>query len=136
MKPILFVMLNPSVADHTQDDPTIRRCIGYAQRELCTELTVVNLFALRSTNPVGLSMYADPVGPENVRHVTEQWTLHARIGIIVVAWGAHPFALRSELRKQMSGIGARCLGTTKAGEPRHPLMVRADEPLVPWTMVA
>ena len=51
----------------------------------------------------------------------------------MVAWGAQPFALRSELRREMSGKGALCLGTTKAGEPRHPLMVRADEPLVPWT---
>ena len=134
VRPILFVMLNPSTATASVPDPTVTRCIGYATREGCTILTIVNLFAFRSAYPEDLRAAPDPVGPENIRHVTEQWTAHALIGKIVVAWGAQPFARRSELRKQMSGLGALCLGTTKSGEPRHPLMVRADEPLVPWTM--
>ena len=51
VKPMLFVCLNPSVADATVPDPTLTRCVGYAQRELCTELTIVNLFAFRATYP-------------------------------------------------------------------------------------
>jgi hypothetical protein len=136
VKPILFIMLNPSRATATEMDKTLRRCIGYAVREGCTKLTLVNLFALRSTDPKNLFTHSDPVGPDNIRHVTEQWVEHAAIGKIVVAWGGHPMALTSTLRTQMSGLGALCLGTTKSGEPRHPLMVRANEPLVPWTMPA
>lgn len=133
VKPMLFVCLNPSVADAEIADPTLTRCVGYADREKCTEVTIVNLFAFRATYPKDMLAAADPTGPENIRHVTEQWVKHASIGIIVVAWGAQPFALRSELRTEMLGKGALCLGTTKTGEPRHPLMVRADQPLVPWT---
>ena len=50
-RPCLFVMLNPSTADALMDDRTIRRCKGFATREGCTSLTVVNLFAFRATNP-------------------------------------------------------------------------------------
>jgi hypothetical protein len=136
VKPILFVMLNPSTATAQVPDPTLTRCEGFAAREHCTDLTIVNLFAFRSAYPEDLRAAVDPVGPDNIRHVTEQWTAHAAIGKIVVAWGAQPIVLRSELRRQMSGLGALCLGTTKSGEPRHPLMTRADQPLVPWTMPA
>lgn len=136
VKPMLFVCLNPSVADATVPDPTLTRCVGYADREKCTEVTIVNLFAFRATYPKDMRAAADPFGPDNRRHVEEQWIKHVSIGVIVVAWGAQPFALRSDLRKEMSGKGALCLGTTKAGEPRHPLMVRADQPLVPWSMPA
>src|SRR5690606_18576726 len=61
----VFVMLNPSTADASEDDPTIRRCIGFAKEWGCTGLTVANLYALRSTDPKGLWKHRDPVGPEN-----------------------------------------------------------------------
>ena len=70
VKPCLFVMLNPSVADAELDDPTIRRCIGFAKREGCTELTVVNLFAYRSTDPEGLLIQTrDPIGDMNDAYI-------------------------------------------------------------------
>ena len=62
IKPCLFIMLNPSTADESKDDPTIRRCVSFANRELCTSLTVVNLFSLRATNPKELSIADDPEG--------------------------------------------------------------------------
>jgi hypothetical protein len=140
IKPCLFVMLNPSTADATKDDPTIRRCVSFAKREGCTGMTVVNLFALRATDPAQLGKHADPFGPENAKHLTEQIIEHQQIGIIVAAWGANPMALRYEsigvLKMALRNAGALCLGMTAEGHPRHPLYVKNDQPLIPWTPCA
>src|SRR5262249_54294569 len=60
-----FVMLNPSTADATLDDPTIRKCIGFAKNWRCGRLVVLNLFAFRATDPEVMKAEADAVGPEN-----------------------------------------------------------------------
>lgn len=131
LRPCLFVMLNPSRADATIDDPTIKRCIGFAKAWSCTSLTVVNLFALRATDPEALAAHADPVGPENDRYVREQLEAH-RLGVVVAAWGSHAFA-RTRAREFCASVtGLQCLGITKDGSPRHPLYVRSDQPLQPY----
>ena len=61
----LFVMLNPSTADAKIDDPTIRRCRGFAKRWNCNGLNVINLYALRATDPKQLWKSDDPVGKDN-----------------------------------------------------------------------
>jgi hypothetical protein len=137
VKPCLFVMLNPSTADATMDDPTIRRCIGFAKREGCTDLTVVNLFALRATDPkqiqAATAMGKDPIGPDNWNHFTAQIEGHQRIGLIIAAWGAHPMASTMPVHhERLREARALCLGMTKDGSPRHPLYVKADQPLVTW----
>lgn len=122
----VFVMLNPSTADAKVDDPTIRRCIAFANREGYDRLTVVNLCAYRATNPKDLPTDARVAeGPENYRHVRDA-VLNA--GLVVCAWGANarPDRLRPELYREGS---VWCLGKTKDGHPRHPLYVRADQPL-------
>lgn len=130
----LFIMLNPSTADASEDDPTIRRCISFAKRMDCGGLTVVNLFALRSTDPDALTSHPDPVGPDNDTHTA--LALGKRLGCVIAAWGAHPFArTRAEAVTGLlaaHGWQLNCLGTTKAGDPRHPLYVRGDQPLQPW----
>lgn len=134
VRPALFVMLNPSVADAAIDDPTIRRCVGFATAWGCTSLNVVNLFALRATDPKELSKHRDPVGPENNRYIAEQIE-QCRLGVIIVAWGAHDFAQKRalELSPLLQEHGAKCLGTTKDGAPRHPLYVKASQEPVLWT---
>lgn len=129
--PLVFCMLNPSTADASKDDPTIRRCIGFARREGCGGIVVVNLFAWRSTHPDLLPVSdSQAEGPENREHVIAA----AKGRRVVVAYGAHHRAhphivlpLLETLRWVASGI--YCLGTTKSGAPRHPLYVRADAPL-------
>lgn len=129
VKPALFIMLNPSTADAVQDDPTIRRCIGFAEREGCTSLTVVNLFALRATDPRELSKHADPVGPLNDQRIEEMIDEHS-LGIVVAAWGSHPMA-RKRGKDVVAKFGPfKCLGITKGGSPKHPLYIKADQPLV------
>jgi hypothetical protein len=126
----LFIMLNPSTADASEDDPTIRRCRSFATREGCGGLTVVNLFALRSTDPAALTSHPDPVGPDNDTRIA--LALDRQPAVVIAAWGSHPFA-RSRARQVAAPLARlRCLGTTKGGDPRHPLYVRGDAPLIPW----
>jgi len=131
----LFVMLNPSTADHTNDDPTIRRCRGFARRWGCNGLKVANLYALRSTDPAGLWRHPNPIGPDNDDHLMQ---LAAEHGDVVCAWGANAQQPRVETFTFLMGkLGVRlwCLGTTKAGAPRHPLYVKSDQRLVRWPAI-
>lgn len=121
---VCWVMLNPSTADAEVDDPTIRRCLGFTRAWGFDRLVVVNLFALRSTNPKLLAQHQQPVGPENGA------ALALALGsseVLVAAWGAsYPKALRrhvDSVRRELRGRGAVCLGLTSTGEPRHPLYV-------------
>lgn len=123
-KPVLFIMLNPSTADATKDDPTIRRCISFADEHECTKLVVVNLFALRSTDPKALKDHHNPIGPLNDEKISQMvFRTRADNGIIVAAWGAHTFA-KERADQVTEKIGhLYCLGRTKSGAPRHPLYV-------------
>ena len=62
---IAFVLLNPSTADEQRNDPTIRRCIGFARAWNFGSMEVVNLFAYRTTDCRELLKIDDPVGEEN-----------------------------------------------------------------------
>lgn len=129
-RPMVFVMLNPSTADASKDDPTIRRCIHFAKREGATHLRVVNLFALRATNPAELKRADDPIGPENYEYLKKE----IRSGWKVVgAWGAHPFArIHAADIYNLGHPNWLRLGATKGNDPRHPLFVRGDQPLEPF----
>jgi hypothetical protein len=135
---VLFVMLNPSTADARDDDPTIRRCVGFARSWGAGGLLVGNLYALRATDPRGLVGVDDPVGPENDDHLFRMSRVAART---VVAWGAWPGPDRYRPARVMAAlcgqaIGARAyaLGRTKAGAPRHPLYLRADALAEPYRL--
>lgn len=131
----VIVALNPSTADAEHDDPTVKRCIGFARRCGATELRIVNLYALRATDPGELWSAEDPVGPDNDRHLVAAAEVAVRtVGPIIVAWGAN--ARSDRVRAGVALLGRKdllCLGTTKAGAPRHPLYLPATAPLMPWT---
>ena len=132
----VWLMLNPSTADATLDDPTIRRCVGFSRRWGAGGIVVANLYALRATDPAELERHPDPVGPANDAHIADvvqhAWRDGARI---VCAWGAHPFAASRALdvAEGLRDMLPVCLGTTRSGAPRHPLYVRADVVPVRWT---
>jgi hypothetical protein len=125
---VLWIMLNPSTADAANDDPTMRRCIGFTRAWGFSALTVVNLFALRATNPADLYRHPDPIGPVNDAHIVTQAQRH---DLAVAAWGTHGDHQNraAYVRRLVDGIQLRCLGTTRGGHPRHPLYVRATQPL-------
>jgi len=134
-KTALFVMLNPSTADHENNDPTIRRCIGFAKAWHCTALEIRNLFSLRSTDPRALYSDAQAEGdPQNIGRIVSASTT---ADIIVCAWGSHG-ALRDRdafVRETLRGSGRRLyhLGLTQRGQPRHPLYLRGDTKPMEWT---
>jgi hypothetical protein len=134
---LVFVMLNPSTADASVDDPTIRRCMGFAQREEYDGIHVVNLYALRATDPDELRRHPDPYGPDNHAAVWGAVTSHLTVGVCV-AWGAHPMAVDHPMIDTLrelsdyTGIELQCLGKTKAGAPKHPLYIKADKDLEAW----
>jgi hypothetical protein len=126
---VVFVGLNPSTADERRDDPTIRRCIGFARRWGFGQLDVVNLYAFCSTDPRVLRVAADAVGLENDRVLRQ---VLFRADLVVCAWGNAADPRRAA--EVLDWIGApHCLGRTKHGSPRHPLYVRAATDPIPYT---
>jgi hypothetical protein len=118
-KKVAFIGLNPSTADASQNDPTILRCINFAKQWGASTLIVVNLFAYRCTDPRGLKVAPDPVGPEN-----DTWLKKAvmQSDIVVAAWGnGGKFNERAELVKRMFPKQLHALRLTKQGMPSHPL---------------
>lgn len=126
-KTCVFVMLNPSTADGERDDPTIRKCVGFAKAWGFDRLEVVNLFAHRATDPrelLALNHEADPVGWQNEENVHRALTEYP-LGRLVCAWGANGGHLGQD-ETMLGWIGRRprfALGLTAEGHPRHPLYV-------------
>ena len=118
-----FVMLNPSTADGTYDDPTVRRCIRFARDWGYGRLRVVNLYAYRATKPRDLWLVNDPVGPDNNRVLAAAFE---ESDCLIAAWGAKAKRQRVAEVMALPYAPRKALGLTKAGAPRHPLYMRAN----------
>ena len=125
---VMFVGLNPSTADESIDDPTIRRCIGFAKAWGYGGLCMANLFAFRATQPAAMKAAHDPVGPDNDHALRES---AERAGLLVAAWGVHG-AHQDRAAAVMAMLpGIHCLRLTKDGHPGHPLYLpRGLKPVV------
>jgi hypothetical protein len=146
---VLFVMLNPSTADAALDDPTIRRCRGFAARWGAGSLTVVNLYAWRATNPRDLLLPDGPVGEfpwqPHARHAINRNDVEieeaaAKADRIVAAWGAWPGPIEWRPARVLEDLllphgNVEAVGLTKHGQPRHPLYMRGDARPVPYEQV-
>lgn len=141
---VLFLMVNPSTADAEHDDPTIRKCIGFAKKLGAGELLVGNKFAFRATDVRELRRANDPVGPENDAHLR---AMMYEADTIIVAWGALnklPEALRGRwkevvriadaLRPEAGPVDLLAIGTNDDGHPKHPLMPGYDSPIAAWSV--
>lgn len=140
-----FVMLNPSTADATEDDPTIRRCVGFARAAGFTRLRVVNLYSLRTPEPAVLwrSPLRDRVRIENDDHLAAAATEIATVGgVAVAAWGAGAPTAGANLADHRARIDRVheiferdlwCYGTTANGSPKHPLYLPGASALERWT---
>ena len=135
---VAFVMLNPSRANATDDDNTVRRCIGFAKAWGYDGLDVVNLFAKISTDPRGLKDGDNPTGdPRCLEALLESALGAVRV---VVAWGVHGNDHNDRVVEVYAAF-RRCaisleafLGATHGGQPRHPLRLASSHPLQLWAM--
>jgi len=131
---LCWLMLNPSTANAFREDNTSRRVIHFTkQAGNYGGLVIVNLFALRSTNPAALWRHKDPIGPLGDQFIQTQAAGRANV---IAAWGTH--GTRNGRGQHVAGMladaGVRlhCLGTNGDGSPKHPLFVHGDTPLVPY----
>lgn len=131
-------MVNPSTADATENDATIRRLLGFGARLGWHSVIVANVFAYRATDVRKLDWETyDPKGPGNEQHVRQ---VMRDADVHIAAWGPTaklPMRLRGAWRMvancaQDEGYNLHCWGTAKDGHPRHPLMLSYDTPLTPW----
>ncbi len=126
---VTFIGLNPSTADETEDDPTIRRCIGFAKSWGFGGINMVNLFAFRATSPKEMIAESCPIGIENDGYLQMYLEKH---GPNVACWGNHGKHLDR-------GFDVICLlgkknlsvfGLTSKGQPKHPLYLKKDSKLI------
>lgn len=125
-KPLLgFIMLNPSTADAAEDDPTLRRTMGFARDWGFGGVEQVNLFAFRATDPEELKVCPDPIGPANDDFIFD---LAERADKLVAAWGAHGSFLDRDMQvlTYLASYKLYCLEKTKEGHPKHPLYIKKD----------
>lgn len=132
----VFGMLNPSKARHDVDDPTMRKCVGFAKRGGAGGMLIVNVMAFSETHPKLLAAAArggkDVAGPHNFAVL--QWALSrpSVIGLNVAAWGIVPPKLRGVAQSGVNQFRCsrpKCFGRNLDGSPRHPLMLSYDTPL-------
>jgi len=119
----VFIGLNPSTADETQDDPTIRRCIAFARSWGHGALGMFNLFAFRATDPKEMLSTEDPVGPDNDRVLS---SLPSAASMIVAAWGTHGAHLSRDKTVLSLLPKLHALRLTKDGHPSHPLYLPSN----------
>lgn len=128
---LAFLMLNPSTADHSTDDQTIKRCLARAMKDGYGRLEVANLFPLRATNPDELLTHGDPLGPPNIADGAVMDAIDSA-SMVICAWGTHPAAAprADELMHIFGVVGWRGrlyhLGLNKDGSPKHPLYIAAS----------
>lgn len=137
-------MFNPSTADETKDDPTIRKCIRFAMKWGYGSLVILNLFAIRGTDPRKVSRVHDPVGPLN-----DYWILKSVESAreVICAWGCgqhmkredlnqRPAQILAKIEERSPQVNIRCLGYRNDGHPRHPLMLEYATPRIEFEVRA
>ena len=128
-----FILLNPSTADDRRNDPTIRRCISFAQAWGYGSLEVVNLFAYRTTYPRQLMQVADPNGVENDLALL---AATQRAEAVILAWGNWG-GLQGRDRKVLEILAPYqsklyCLSRNQSGQPRHLLYIKGTVLPIPY----
>jgi hypothetical protein len=125
----MFIGLNPSTADETADDPTLRRCIAFARAWGYGALCMTNLFAFRATDPLDMMAAPDPIGEGNNEALKR---CHAEASVCVAAWGIGGKHMDRDKAVCAMLPALQCLRRTKDGSPAHPLYLPAN--LTPHSM--
>ena len=126
---VLFIELNPSIADENIDDPTITRCINFAKDWGYGTLLMANLFAFRSTYPKEIYLIDDPIGKDNDHYILE---CVKQSDLIIACWGNNgTYMDREKIIKELVP-NLYCLQKNKNGTPHHPLRLPRDINPIPF----
>lgn len=125
-KHVAFIGLNPSTADEENDDPTVRRCIRFAQKWGYGGMYMLNIFAFRATDPKVMKAAKYPIGEENDYYLK---IYHDKSVLTVACWGIHGAFMSRGKQVSQTLHGIKCFGIVKNGEPKHPLYLRSDSEL-------
>lgn len=127
---ILFVGLNPSIADSEQDDPTTKRLIGFAKRWGYGGFTLCNLYAYCTPSPKKLFAVPNPIGNEN-----DQWIKKSIKGNdrMVLIYGNH--GQKHHRDKAVLNLikAPYCIELSKLKMPKHPLYLSYTSAPIPFT---
>lgn len=138
-----YIGINPSTADASIDDATVRKWKGFALANGCSRFLVGNIFAFRATDVGELKTAIDPIGEENARHLRE---IFNDADIIIPCWGSRtkiPKNLRSNIDAMvwtlfhqtvvsLTSKPLKVFGFTKSGDPMHPQMLAYSTKLIDW----
>lgn len=131
----VWVLLNPSTADATVDDQTVRRCISFSRHWGYSSMSIINQFAYRATKPADLLDLKEPIarGPHNLEHWGEELS---KADWIMAGWGGFqtnlPYWNLELMAKDYTVAKVHCFGRTANGWPRHPLYLPANAIPIPW----
>lgn len=132
---VAFIGLNPSTADETKLDPTLRRCLRFANDWGYGAFVMLNLFAYRATDPLAMKAASHPVGPDN-DYWLKIFTASAVTDCVIACWGVHgDWNRRAEIVRVLMrewGVKLHHLGLTKGGHPRHPLYLPSSAIPLEW----
>ena len=122
---VMFIGLNPSTANATSDDPTIRRVIAMADSWGFGSVYMMNLFTFISTDPKKLNIKNGNLPESNTRLIESS----NKCTCVVFAWGNFEVMGRDKEVKKMYPY-AMALHINKNGSPKHPLYVKSDTQLI------
>ena len=131
-KQALFVGLNPSTADNKIDDPTIRKCVRFADSWGYGSIEIVNLFAYKATHPKNLFTSRDPIGPENDYWIKKAYT---RSDIAIACWGSFGSFQERSTKVAADLVKLHCLAINNDEEPTHPLYLSANLKPIPYAKI-
>lgn len=126
---VMFIGLNPSTADETEDDPTVRRCINYATAWGYGGLCMTNIFSFRTTDPKVMKAELLPIGPDNDKSLL---ACAKDAGIVIAAWGTHGTHMQRNNAVIKTIASLYCLEITKDGHPSHPLYLKKTLMPIPY----
>ena len=120
---ILYIMLNPSLADDKNDDPTIRRLINFTKKFNYGGFLVGNIFTKITPNPKEL----DKSKGMSDKNFEELIKLINKVDQIVYAWGSS--IEEPQLLKKLV-LNPKCFGKNLNGTPKHPLYLPSQTKLI------
>jgi hypothetical protein len=126
--------MNPSTADESVDDPTVRKEVYLSHKWGYGKYIKTNLTPYRATNPKNIdhtlvNMFA-------YENLTTILNLATQAQCVVACWGNNQslkeWADQTLRALRIAKVSLYCLGKNKNGSPKHPLYLSNQVQLQPF----